>query len=66
MSTGAYSAAMPVRIGDVRIGALFEQHRGQIVVRVDDGDDQRGGAVRIRDVQIGAAIGQRRAASMAL
>ena len=38
-------------VGHVRIGALVEQHGREVVVRVDDGDDQRRRAVRVDDVQ---------------
>ena len=47
MSTAAYSARHPGRVGDVGIGALLEQHRRHVVVAVDDREDHRGGAVGI-------------------
>ena len=35
---------MPGEVGHVRIGALLEQHRRQVEMRVDDREDERGGA----------------------
>ena len=47
MSTAAYSAAIPVLSATFGIGALVEQHGGEVVVRVDDREHQRRGAVGI-------------------
>ena len=46
-------------VPDVRIGALLDQRRGDVVVRVDDRKDERGRAVGIGQVQIGAQRRQR-------
>ena len=49
------------RVGDVRVGAALEQHRGGVVVRVPDRAHQRRRAVGIRGVDLGAGVEQRRA-----
>ena len=47
-STAAYSAAMPVVSAMFGVGALLDQHRGQVEVGVDDREDQRRRADRDR------------------
>ena len=41
-------------VADVRIGTLLDQRGRLVVVGVDDRDDQRGRAVGIDEIQIGA------------
>src|SRR5215831_4290453 len=45
-------------IRNVRIGALFEQHVGEVVMRVDDGDDEGGASVRVGEIQVRAPLRQ--------
>ena len=52
-------------VDDVRIGAGVEQQRRELVVRVDDRDDERRGAVGIGEIEIRAAVDERLAGASA-
>ena len=59
MSMAAYSGVMPARITDVRVRALLDEQRRDIVVRVDHRDVQRRRSVGVHRVEIGAGLGKR-------